>query len=263
MAWHRPPAAYIRSSRPPTPEPQNLDVAFVYAHAPTTRPSLFPFEVSCNGCGWFGVGVAKIGTTRSFMTSGGQGTDVVYCDGTQPDGLPQRHRLSSYGGIAPGSTNTRVLRGPLDVCDVAQGTMTFTRKVEALDDSENAIAVDTSGDTGTKFAMAWAYHASSTTVSYHTGNMGHTMIALVPKRGAAESPRPTCASVSGELAEAFCNGVAYGSNGLKPDVANVKCGVPGDTVCNKADGDDALCCALAPASVEKPSTSYAPYLTSI
>ena len=62
----------------------------------------------------------------------------MYCDGTQPDGLPQRHKLSSYGGIAPGDANTRVLRGPLDVCDVAQGTMTFTRKIEALDDTENA-----------------------------------------------------------------------------------------------------------------------------
>ena len=151
------------------------------------------FEVSCDGCGWFGVGFTKPGTTRSFMTSGGQGTDVVYCDGTQPDGLPQRHKLSSYGSIAPGDSNTRVLRGPLDVCGIAQGTMTFTRKIEALDDTENVIAVDTSGDTGVKFAMSWAYHASSPTISYHTGNMGHAMIALVPKRGAAESPRPTCA----------------------------------------------------------------------
>jgi hypothetical protein len=106
--------------------------------------------------------------------------------------------------------------------------------------------------------MSWAYHASSTTISYHTGNMGHAMIALVPKRGAAESPRPTCASVSGELADSFCDGAAYGSNGLKPNVAGVECGAPGDTACDKAAGDAALCCALAPPPEKKPSSSVVP-----
>ena len=233
------------SLAPPSDGPAlvKLDQKMTVKHELSEDGESVTFEVTCDQCGWFAVGFTVTGTTGSFMTSRGKGTDVIFCDGSNALGLPQRTLLSSYAGITPGSPNIRLMKGPNDVCDVGRGRMKFTRLVKATDLSENSIKVGTPAD-GAKFALAFAYHSSSTTVSYHTGNMGHRMIALVPKRSKADSPRPTCESVRG-FADDFCDAAAFGSNGLVDNSGNIMCGEYGELSCNKAV-DATKCCKPAP-----------------
>ena len=144
-----------------------FDTKMSFVHKVTG--SNIEFDVTCAGCGWFGLGVSKDGK----MGSSGEGSDLVVCDGTNTV-----KRYSATAQSAP-SGGTAV---PGATCSTAAGTMKFTRAL-AADSSAATKQREIPSTAGTNVKLIFAYGASgSNTMKYHA-TRGSKTVALIKTAG--------------------------------------------------------------------------------
>ena len=122
------------------------------------------------------------------MTSGGQGTDVYYCDAST-NNVVWRTKATQYANPKSYAGKAEV---PNSNCNVAAGTFSF--QVNFTDVTGNSPALETAVNDGADFSLAWATSndASRTTMSYHGGTRGGVSgisLKVSPGPGVVSQPR--------------------------------------------------------------------------
>lgn len=229
-----------------------FDTKMSFVHKVTG--SNIEFDVTCAGCGWFGMGVSKDGT----MGSSGDGSDLVVCDGT--------NTVKRYSATAT-STPSGGTVVPDATCSTTAGTMKFMRAF-AADSSAATKQREIPSTIGANVQLIFAYGASgSNPMAYHN-TRGSKTVTLIKAAGDDDttntdtdtdtdtsSPSPESASKMGKdgmvtLDEKIGMSATFKENGEVDVVVTYKSGtgwfgvgVTSDgTMTSSKSGTDAVLC---------------------